>query len=92
MKRTSEVIDCWFESGSMPFAANHYPFENEKWLKKQKKDEDFQNQLNDQTGLWTYPFASVKKDDTGFYIDWNDESGGISDRSCEISISGGGVR
>ncbi|MCC7004383.1 class I tRNA ligase family protein [Candidatus Nomurabacteria bacterium] len=28
MKRISEVIDCWFESGSMPFAANHYPFEN----------------------------------------------------------------
>jgi hypothetical protein len=33
MKRVNEVMDCWFESGAMPFAAVHYPFENEKWFK-----------------------------------------------------------
>jgi isoleucyl-tRNA synthetase len=32
MKRIPEVIDCWFESGSMPYAAEHYPFENKEWL------------------------------------------------------------
>ena len=33
MHRVPEVLDCWFESGSMPFAQFHYPFENEEWLK-----------------------------------------------------------
>ncbi len=36
MKRTPEVLDCWFESGSMPYAQNHYPFEN-----KERFDENF---------------------------------------------------
>lgn len=30
LKRIEEVFDCWFESGSMPYASQHYPFENEK--------------------------------------------------------------
>lgn len=30
LHRVSEVFDCWFESGSMPYAQNHYPFENRK--------------------------------------------------------------
>ena len=29
-RRISEVFDCWFESGSMPYAQNHYPFENQE--------------------------------------------------------------
>ncbi|NQV88499.1 MAG: class I tRNA ligase family protein [Parcubacteria group bacterium] len=33
MKRIPEVVDCWFESGSMPFAQKHYPFKNEEWFK-----------------------------------------------------------
>ncbi|HEY2795408.1 MAG TPA: class I tRNA ligase family protein, partial [Micromonosporaceae bacterium] len=32
MRRVSEVLDCWFESGSMPFAQVHYPFENQEWF------------------------------------------------------------
>jgi isoleucyl-tRNA synthetase len=32
MRRTAEVLDCWFESGSMPFAQKHYPFENRQWF------------------------------------------------------------
>jgi isoleucyl-tRNA synthetase len=30
LRRVTEVFDCWFESGSMPYAQNHYPFENQK--------------------------------------------------------------
>jgi isoleucyl-tRNA synthetase len=32
MRRVPEVLDCWFESGSMPFAQVHYPFENREWF------------------------------------------------------------
>src|SRR5690242_1852346 len=32
MRRTPEVLDCWFESGSMPYAQVHYPFENKEWF------------------------------------------------------------
>ena len=32
MRRVPEVLDCWFESGSMPFAQKHYPFENKEWF------------------------------------------------------------
>ncbi len=34
MSRIPEVMDCWFESGSMPYAAKHYPFENKEWFKE----------------------------------------------------------
>ena len=34
MKRVPEVIDCWFDSGAMPFAQHHYPFENQEVFKK----------------------------------------------------------
>ena len=34
MRRVPEVIDCWFDSGSMPFAQYHYPFENEEYFKQ----------------------------------------------------------
>ena len=34
MHRVPEVIDCWFDSGSMPFAQHHYPFENEKTVRR----------------------------------------------------------
>ena len=32
MRRVTDVLDCWFESGSMPFAQIHYPFENGEWF------------------------------------------------------------
>ena len=32
MRRVDEVLDCWFESGAMPFAQVHYPFENKTWF------------------------------------------------------------
>jgi isoleucyl-tRNA synthetase len=53
MKRTEEVLDCWFESGSMPYAQSHYPFEN-----KQKFEStfpaDFISESLDQTRGWFY--------------------------------------
>jgi len=52
-KRTSEVFDCWFESGSMPYAQGHYPFENaEEWIKGFPAD--FIAEGLDQTRGWFY--------------------------------------
>ncbi len=53
MKRTPEVIDCWFDSGSMPFAQYHYPFENEA-LFKETFPADFISEAVDQTRGWFY--------------------------------------
>ncbi len=53
MKRTPEVIDCWFDSGSMPFAQYHYPFEN-KDLFEETFPADFISEAVDQTRGWFY--------------------------------------
>ena len=53
MKRVPEVLDCWFESGSMPYAQNHYPFEN-KDLVEQNLPADFIAEGLDQTRGWFY--------------------------------------
>ena len=53
MKRVSEVFDCWFESGSMPYAQNHYPFEN-KELVENNLPADFIAEGLDQTRGWFY--------------------------------------
>ncbi|MEA2113408.1 MAG: class I tRNA ligase family protein, partial [Patescibacteria group bacterium] len=53
MKRTSEVFDCWFESGSMPYAQWHYPFENKKLVEK-TFPADFIAEGMDQTRGWFY--------------------------------------
>ncbi|MBI5346370.1 MAG: isoleucine--tRNA ligase [Chlamydiae bacterium] len=52
-KRIDEVFDCWFESGSMPYAENHYPFENKK-KKKKGFPADFIAEGLDQTRGWFY--------------------------------------
>ncbi len=52
-KRIPEVIDCWFESGSMPFAEDHYPFENPDW-KKNNFPADFVAEYIAQTRTWFY--------------------------------------
>lgn len=51
--RTSEVLDCWFESGAMPYASNHYPFENESDFKN-TFPADFIAEGLDQTRGWFY--------------------------------------
>ena len=57
-KRIPEVIDCWFESGSMPFAEEHYPFENESW-KQEKFPADFVVEYVAQTRTWFYYMHTI---------------------------------
>ena len=58
MKRTPEVIDCWFDSGSMPFAQYHYPFEN-KALFDETFPADFISEAVDQTRGWFYTLLVI---------------------------------
>ena len=53
MRRVPEVLDCWFESGSMPYAQVHYPFENRDWF-EQHYPGDFIVEYNGQTRGWFY--------------------------------------
>lgn len=58
MKRTHEVIDCWFDSGSMPFAQYHYPFEN-KELFEANFPAQFISEAVDQTRGWFYTLLAI---------------------------------
>ncbi|MCL2048756.1 MAG: isoleucine--tRNA ligase [Defluviitaleaceae bacterium] len=58
MTRTPEVIDCWFDSGAMPFAQWHYPFENKDMFDKQFPA-DFISEAVDQTRGWFYSLISI---------------------------------
>ncbi|MFD1935326.1 isoleucine--tRNA ligase [Nonomuraea mangrovi] len=53
MRRVPEVLDCWFESGSMPYAQAHYPFENRKWFESHYPG-DFIVEYTAQTRGWFY--------------------------------------
>ncbi|MDP7068131.1 MAG: isoleucine--tRNA ligase, partial [Acidimicrobiales bacterium] len=53
MRRVPEVLDCWFESGSMPFAQVHYPFENKQWF-EEHFPADFIVEYINQTRGWFY--------------------------------------
>jgi isoleucyl-tRNA synthetase len=53
MRRVPEVLDCWFESGAMPFAQVHYPFENRDWFEHHYPG-DFIVEYNGQTRGWFY--------------------------------------
>ena len=57
-KRVPEVIDCWFDSGSMPFAQHHYPFENEETFKQQFPAQ-FISEAVDQTRGWFYSLLAI---------------------------------
>ena len=59
MQRTSEVIDCWFDSGSMPFAQWHYPFENAEIFDKELFPADFISEGIDQTRGWFYSMLTI---------------------------------
>ncbi|MCF0146229.1 MAG: isoleucine--tRNA ligase [Eubacterium sp.] len=58
MRRTPEVIDCWFDSGSMPFAQHHYPFENQE-LFEQQFPAQFISEAVDQTRGWFYSLLAI---------------------------------
>ncbi|EDS43597.1 isoleucyl tRNA synthetase [Culex quinquefasciatus] len=59
LKRISEVFDCWFESGSMPFAQNHYPFENAADFLSNNFPADFIAEGIDQTRGWFYTLLVI---------------------------------
>lgn len=58
MRRTPEVIDCWYDSGSMPFAQYHYPFENKDLFEK-TFPADFISEAVDQTRGWFYTLLVI---------------------------------
>jgi len=60
MERVPEVIDCWFDSGSMPFAQHHYPFENRDLIdKKTQFPADYISEAVDQTRGWFYTLLAI---------------------------------
>ena len=58
MHRVSEVIDCWYDSGSMPFAQYHYPFENQEYFENHFPA-DFISEAVDQTRGWFYSLMAI---------------------------------
>ncbi|MEA4899744.1 MAG: isoleucine--tRNA ligase [Christensenellaceae bacterium] len=58
MRRTPEVIDCWYDSGSMPFAQWHYPFENKEEFER-RFPADFISEAIDQTRGWFYTLIAI---------------------------------
>ena len=64
MKRTPEVLDCWFDSGAMPFAQWHYPFENSEKFRK-NFPADFVFEGIDQTRGWFYTLLAISTFITG---------------------------
>jgi len=59
MKRVPEVIDCWFDSGAMPIAQHHYPFENESLLEDGRFPADYICEAVDQTRGWFYSLHAI---------------------------------
>jgi isoleucyl-tRNA synthetase len=59
MKRTPEVMDCWFDSGAMPIAQSHYPFDNETLLEDGRFPADFICEAIDQTRGWFYSLHAI---------------------------------
>lgn len=59
MSRIPEVMDCWFDSGSMPFAQQHYPFENEEKFDEELFPADFICEGIDQTRGWFYSLMAI---------------------------------
>ena len=65
MDRIPEVMDCWFDSGSMPFAQHHYPFENKESFEKELFPADFICEGIDQTRGWFYSLMAISTFITG---------------------------
>ena len=58
-RRTKEVMDVWFDSGAMPYAQDHYPFENKKWVDGKGYPADYISEAIDQTRGWFYTLHAV---------------------------------
>ena len=59
LRRVSEVMDVWFDSGAMPFAQDHYPFENKEWIDTKGYPADFISEAIDQTRGWFYTLLAI---------------------------------
>ena len=59
LRRVKEVMDVWFDSGAMPFAQDHYPFENKEWIDSQGFPADYISEAIDQTRGWFYTLQAV---------------------------------
>lgn len=59
LRRVKEVMDVWFDSGAMPFAQDHYPFENKEWVEGKGFPADFISEAIDQTRGWFYTLLAV---------------------------------
>jgi isoleucyl-tRNA synthetase len=59
MRRVPEVLDVWFDSGAMPFAQDHYPFENKRWVEGAGYPADFICEAIDQTRGWFYTLHAI---------------------------------
>jgi isoleucyl-tRNA synthetase len=59
MTRAKEVMDVWFDSGSMPFSQDHYPFENKKFVEKTNYPADYISEAIDQTRGWFYTLHAI---------------------------------
>ena len=59
MTRVKEVMDVWFDSGAMPLAQDHYPFENKEWIEKTGYPADFISEAIDQTRGWFYTLLAI---------------------------------
>ena len=59
MKRVPEVIDCWFDSGAMPIAQLHYPFEHKELFDNELKQADYISEAVDQTRGWFYSLHAI---------------------------------
>jgi len=59
LTRTKEVMDVWFDSGAMPFAQDHYPFKNKRWIDGPGYPADFISEAVDQTRGWFYTLHAI---------------------------------
>ncbi len=59
LTRVKEVVDVWFDSGAMPFAQDHYPFENKKYIETSGYPADFISEAIDQTRGWFYTLHAI---------------------------------
>lgn len=59
LRRVPEVMDVWFDSGTVPFAQDHYPFENKEWVDHHGYPADFISEAIDQTRGWFYTLLAV---------------------------------
>lgn len=59
LRRVFEVMDVWFDSGAMPYAQDHYPFENKEWVDKHGFPADFISEAIDQTRGWFYTLLAI---------------------------------